>query len=226
MQRTNPDEWVRSGIVFTTQNIFGGRSDLQRLKELLSRLSMGPALDWTVEQSRQNHLHLAFNATWQKTRERFAEFVNAVLPTPYHVQAWRVFGEEGFISPFSELGLVALTGLICRFCRPLGSGGLMGKEMEWKLVQAALSIQGCPAPEEPIKRAARAQGDEVGRMLKAQFPYMTRAILAISRSKMNGVRHGQTACVHKRARGWDILGCQMQRHAAIRLVPEPAWNYP
>ena len=106
------------------------------------KINRAAALDWCVEKSRQNHFQLAAHVSWQNTKDDFEMLISDMMPAEYHRRARQVFGEVGFISPFSEDGLVALIGMICRYGATSGGDYMNTVESRWRLFQVLLALQG------------------------------------------------------------------------------------
>jgi len=166
------------GITFTAKNILNRDGRLTEVTAELGRINRTAALEWCVEHSRRNHLLLAAHVSWQNTKAEFEGLINAIMPPEHHQRARQVFGEAGFISPFSEDGLVALIGMVCRYCAVSGGDCLDGVEGRWRLFQVLLAFQGLILPEELLEPMSTAQGQQLKKLLKAQFPYVTRVTLS------------------------------------------------
>ena len=167
------------GIVFTARNVLNRRFNLTEVADSLGRIDRRDALTWCAKQSHQNHFHLATYSSWQYTKDDFGKLIQEILPTQYHKRAWQVYGEKGFISPFSEVGMVGLIGLICRYCATSGGVPVDTFDARWRLLEALLAVQDSIIPETLVKPMVRAHRNELKALLKAQFPYMTRVTLAI-----------------------------------------------
>lgn len=169
---------IQFGIFFTAKSILRKKLTLAEVRRLLGDLDQKSALNWAAEHSIGNHLHIAQHFSWRSTKENFAKLVEDMLPSEYHTRAWKEFEDERFISPFSELGFVLLFALICRYCPATGGQTLDSPTHRWKLTQALLAVQDSFIPEDLIRKASEANGNELTATLKQQFPYVTRMVLA------------------------------------------------
>jgi hypothetical protein len=216
------------GMVLTSYGLLKRHFQLGEVVAFLRAINRAAALRWVMTNGRGNHFHTAKHLTWQATPETYQQLLDEVVPAPHHARAWQVFKEPGFISPFSEVSLVALIGLACRYCPDSGGDALDTIEGRWRLFQALLALQDSLMPHDLIDAAARAHGHEVKPFLITLFPYAMRTILAnISQQnrwsydlgRLHALIHVREvgACLSDRRRGMTVAEW-FQRRVGVPAV--------
>lgn len=168
---------IRFGVVFTTRNILNRHADLPEVKRLLAGLDQASALEWAVKHNLGNRVHLAQHGSWKQTPALFEELLADMVPESHRTRAQQVFQERLFISPFSDLGLVVLISLICRYCAATGGQPVDGLAQQWRLLQSVMAIQGSFMP---VWGKSASMGDRASlkQEYREQFPQVTRHTLA------------------------------------------------
>lgn len=155
------------GFVFTTRRILQREPSLQRVVESLSRLNRDSALEQCAKWNREDFLIRLHRFTWQNALEEFNQFLAEAIPAHLHKVARSTVNEVGFISPFTEIGILTTIGMASRFGKPVGGLTQADGSARWMLFSALLHLQTAHVPQGLLDRH-----------LKEQFPHIMRTILA------------------------------------------------
>src|SRR5260221_641061 len=158
---------VRMGITFTSQNIFEEKLTLQQVLGLVSPLDRDGAISLCAEWNRWNTWVLFHNGTWKPAQKDLEKLLDAVVPPNAQRRALAVFDDEDFFSPLSEISVLALIGLLCRYATVSGGESTETRYSQRALFRALLALQGSIFPDNFLDLP-----------IAEQFPFAIRVTLA------------------------------------------------
>jgi hypothetical protein len=158
---------VRIGITFTSRNIFGEKLSLQEVLKVISLLNRNEAIIHCAEWNRWNTWVLFHSGTWKNAHKDQQRLVDELVPPNAQSRAMAVFNDEKFVSPFSEISVLALIGLLCRFTAGVGGESLNTRQAQRALFRALLALQESILPDNFFDLS-----------VPEQFPFEVRLTLA------------------------------------------------
>jgi hypothetical protein len=104
---------------------------------------------------------------WKPATKDQETLVNDLVPPNAQRRALALFDDDDFFSPFSEISVLALIGLLCRYATVRGAVSVDTRNGQRALFRALLALQESTFPD-----------DFLDLPIPEQFPFATRVILA------------------------------------------------
>lgn len=158
---------VRIGITFTSRNIFDEKLNLKDVVETIAPLNRSGAIVLCAEWNRWNTWVCFHHGTWKHAKNDQQKVLDDLVPPHAQRRATAVFEDEDFISPFSEISVLALIGLLCRYATATGGESLDTRHCQRALFRALLALQESIYPDNFFDLT-----------IPEQFPFAVRVILA------------------------------------------------
>jgi hypothetical protein len=158
---------VRIGITFTSGSILGERLSFQELLDVISPLDRNEAIALCAEWNSWNTWVMFHHGTWKAAENDQQRLLDDFLPPDAQWRASAVFGDKDFISPFSEISVLALVSLLCRYASVNGGKPMDERYSRRALFRALLSLQESIFPENFLELS-----------IPEQFPFEVRITLA------------------------------------------------
>jgi hypothetical protein len=105
---------VRIGITFTGENILGEKLALAEVLRIVSTLNRAEAIGLCAEWNRWN-TWVIFHGGWKVADTDLQRLLDELVPPHAQRRATSVIADDAFLSPFSEVSVLALVGLLCRY---------------------------------------------------------------------------------------------------------------
>lgn len=158
---------IRIGITFTSRNIFDEQCDLSNVREILAAFNQSKAIALCAEWNRWNTWVMFHEGTWKQAVADQQRVLDELVPPNFQRRAAEVFDDERFVSPFSEISILGLIGLLCRYAQTTGGESANTRHGQRALFRALLALQEGVFPENFLDLP-----------VEDQFPYSTRVTLA------------------------------------------------
>lgn len=158
---------VRIAITFTDENIFEEKLTLQDVIGLIAPLNRADAITLCAEWNRRNTWISFHDETWKTAQQELQNLVDELVPPNAQRRAIGVIEDERFVSPISEISVLALIGLLCRYASAVGGESLDTRRGRRALFRALLALQGSIFPDNFSELS-----------VTEQFPFAVRVALA------------------------------------------------
>ena len=143
---------VNIGITFTSTELLGVQMTLADVIEIIepldrdSCLMLMGSLNWHCMQ-----VEFTKEGRWRGASRELDDLIAQFLPPTLRLKARLLANDEGFTGPVSEIALLTLVGLICRFS--LKEGGIKAntQRAQRELFRALLGVQGDITGKPPDK---------------------------------------------------------------------------
>lgn len=158
---------VRIAITCTSRNIFDEKLTLQEVIGIISPLNRGEAVALCAEWNRWNTWVLFHHGTWKPAEKDRQKFLDDLVPPNAQRRAMAVLEDDDFVSPFSEVSVLALIGLLCRYATDTGGESVDTRHNQRALFRALLALQDSIFPDNFLDLP-----------VPEQFPFAVRVTLA------------------------------------------------
>ena len=161
------NEAVRIGITLTSGSVLGEKRSLEEVVEIISPLDRNGAIAVCAEWNRWNTWVMFRHGTWKPAAGDRQHLLDELLPSSAHWRATAAFEDEDFVSPFSEVSVLALISLVCRYSSVNSGRSMDERRSRLDLFRALLSLQESIFPENFFELS-----------IPEQFPFEVRITLA------------------------------------------------